>query len=159
MRISWCRLCRSLNPAKQAVDTLDRWQAFQQVEATPRSEQEAAQAGPSGPSSYPITSSPSPSLQDSHRSPFGKDSAASAPAEEANGEDGTSADESASSSHWREDGEHIDPTSFPRIIAAEAHSRPEEDWYAATVFIDLVAFAYTVVRYQVKHLQEILAAS
>lgn len=43
----------------------------------------------------------------------------------------------------------MDPAAFPRIIAAEAHSRPEEDWYAATVFVDLIAFVYTVVRYQV----------
>ncbi|KAK9863698.1 hypothetical protein WJX84_001768 [Apatococcus fuscideae] len=83
------RLCRSLKPAQQAAQALERWQAVQQAQSL----------------------MPPP---------------------------GT----------WRQDDGPLDAAALPRIIAAEAHSRPEEDWYAATVFVDLVAFVYTVIRYQ-----------
>ena len=34
------------------------------------------------------------------------------------------------------------------ILAVESHSRSEQDWYAATVALDVVAFLYVVIFYQ-----------
>ena len=38
-----------------------------------------------------------------------------------------------------------------RIDSVEWHSRIEKDWYAATVFVDLLTFIYVAVFYQVHH--------
>lgn len=38
-----------------------------------------------------------------------------------------------------------------RIKRTESHSRVEQDWYAATVAVDLLAFLYTALFYQASY--------
>lgn len=35
------------------------------------------------------------------------------------------------------------------VLSVESHSRSEQDWYAVTVAVDVLAFLYVVVFYQV----------
>lgn len=44
------------------------------------------------------------------------------------------------------------------ILAVESHSRLEQDWYAATVALDVVAFLYVVIFYQARTLPRLLFA-
>lgn len=109
-----------------------------------------SQAGPSGISSYPLSSPPSPTWHQQQSTPFQQPDSQATPGKDSSRDDHGSGDESSEGEGpWRQEEGPLDPATFPRIIAAEAHSRPEEDWYAATVFVDLIAFVYTVVRYQV----------
>ena len=38
-----------------------------------------------------------------------------------------------------------------RVCGAEAHSRRQQDYYAATVAVDVLSFLYVVINYQVRH--------
>ena len=38
-----------------------------------------------------------------------------------------------------------------QIVGVEPHSRAEQDWYAATVAVDVLAFLYAVLFYQARH--------
>lgn len=40
-------------------------------------------------------------------------------------------------------------TSDMKILTVESHSRSEQDWYAATVALDVLAFLYVVIFFQV----------
>ncbi|KAK9858804.1 hypothetical protein WJX84_000839, partial [Apatococcus fuscideae] len=158
--LTFYRSCRSLRPAQQAVQGLERWQSMQQAQALtppgPASLPEAA-SQPSGLSSYPISSPDSPPFQKQQDSPFQQQES---PSEQNSPEplqgDGDSADEMGpesldvqpASEGWQTDDADLEPACFPQIVSVEAFSRPEEDWYAATVLVDLLAFLYTVIRYQ-----------
>ena len=37
-----------------------------------------------------------------------------------------------------------------QIVGVEPHSRAEQDWYAATVAVDVLAFLYAVLFYQAR---------